>query len=67
MSKEITKTIIVFLIIYSLILTLFFIFSIDLINDKTQYNMQLQKENKRCEIQLDSLKNDYERLQNEYK
>lgn len=65
MSKEITKTIIVFLIIYSLILTLLFIASIDLINDKTQYNMQLQKENKRCEIQLDSLKNDYERLQDE--
>lgn len=67
MSKEIVKTIIVFLIIYSLILTLFFIASIDVINDKTQYNTQLQKENKRCAIQLDSLKNDYERLQNEYK
>jgi len=39
--------------------------AVDLINDKTNYILELQKENNQCELQLDSIIQDYERLQNE--
>jgi len=40
-------------------------YGVDIINDKTNYILELQKENNQCELQLDSIIQDYERLQNE--
>jgi len=40
-------------------------FELDIINDKTNMIQELQKENNQCELQLDSIIQDYERLQNE--
>lgn len=40
-------------------------YGIDIINDKTNMIQELQKENNQCELQLDSIIQDYERLQNE--
>lgn len=65
MNNEKTRFAILFLTIYSLILTFLFIFSIDVLNDKTNYILNLEKENNQCNIELDSIKQDYERLQNE--
>jgi len=40
-------------------------YGVDIINDKTNYILELQKEHNQCELQLDSIIQDYERLQNE--
>jgi len=40
-------------------------FELDIINDKTNMIQELQKENNQCNMQLDSIMQDYERLQNE--
>lgn len=40
-------------------------YGIDIISDKTNMIQELQKENNQCELQLDSIIQDYERLQNE--
>ncbi len=54
-------------IIIALLFILAFVtyFAVDLINDKTNYILELQKENNQCELQLDSITQDYVRLQNE--
>jgi len=40
-------------------------FELDIINDKTNMIQELQKENNQCNLQLDSITQDYVRLQNE--
>ena len=54
-------------IIIALLFILAFVtyFAVDLISDKTNYILELEKENNQCNLQLDSITQDYERLQNE--
>ncbi len=64
-NERIAPTIAIAELIIILFLGWAIIFELDIINDKTNYILELEKENNQCELQLDSIIQDYERLQNE--
>lgn len=64
-EERINIAIIVALLIIVLFEGLLFFESIGIINDKTAMIQELQKENNQCNMQLDSITHDYERLQHE--
>lgn len=66
MNKErIAPTIAIAELIIILFLGFVVSYGIDIINDKTNMIQELQQENNQCEMKLDSIMHDYERLQNE--
>lgn len=64
-DERIAPTIAIAELIVILFLGFVISFELDIINDKTNYILELQKEHNQCELQLDSIIQDYERLQNE--
>lgn len=64
-NERIAPTIVITELIIIFFLGWAVLFELDLVNDKTNYILELQKENNQCNMQLDSIMQDYERLQNE--
>lgn len=64
-NERIAPTIAIAELIIILFLGFVISYGVDIINDKTNMIQELQKENNQCNLQLDSIIQDYERLQNE--
>lgn len=64
-NERIAPTIAIAELIIILFLGFAISYGVDIINDKTNMIQELQKEHNQCNLQLDSIIQDYERLQNE--
>lgn len=64
-NERIAPTIAIAELIIILFLGFVISYGVDIINDKTNYILELEKEKNQCNLQLDSITQDYERLQNE--